>query len=83
MKCHECGAEVDCFEDEVEEIGFTDFLAFASGFGKKAGEVGFDPTFDLDGDLQIAFSDFLTFVQNFGANFQVHKKVVDIIPTRI
>lgn len=51
------------------EIGFTDFLAFASGFGKKAGEVGFDPTFDLDGDLQIAFSDFLTFVQNFGANF--------------
>ena len=51
------------------EIGFSDFLAFVSGFGKTAGEVGFDPTFDLDGDLSVTFSDFLTFVQNFGADF--------------
>ena len=51
------------------EIGFSDFLAFASAFGKTAGEVGFDPTFDLDGDLRATFSDFLIFVQNFGADF--------------
>ena len=51
------------------EIGFSDFLAFVSGFGKTAGEVGFDPTFDLDGDLSVTFSDFLIFVQNFGADF--------------
>ena len=51
------------------EIGFSDFLAFVSGFGKTAGDVGFDPTFDLDGDLQVTFTDFLIFVQNFGADF--------------
>ncbi len=55
--------------DGDSEIGFSDFLAFVSGFGKTAGDVGFDPTFDLDGDLRVTFSDFLIFVQNFGADF--------------
>ena len=62
------GAAASDFDGDGE-IGFSDFLAFVSGFGKAAGDIGFDPTFDLDGDLQVTFSDFLVFVQNFGADF--------------
>ena len=61
------GTEADF--DGDGEVGFTDFLAFASGFGTKANEVNFDPTYDLDNDHQVTFSDFLTFVQNFGKTF--------------
>ncbi|MBT3604198.1 MAG: hypothetical protein HN521_14170 [Candidatus Latescibacteria bacterium] len=52
--------------DANGEVGFSDFLAFASGFGKNEGDVGFDPTFDLNNDLKVAFADFLIFVHNFG-----------------
>ena len=48
------------------QIGFSDFLAFAGGFGKRTGDPGFDPTFDLNRDRSVDFSDFLIFVQNFG-----------------
>jgi len=53
--------------DDSGEVGFSDFLVFANGFGKRAGDVGFDPTFDLSNDRQVAFADFLIFVKNFGA----------------
>lgn len=53
--------------DANGEVGFSDFLLFANGFGKQNGEAGFDPTFDLNNDLQVAFADFLIFAQNFGA----------------
>jgi hypothetical protein len=52
--------------DANGEVGFSDFLVFADGFGKSAGDVGFDPTFDLNNDRQVAFADFLIFVRNFG-----------------
>jgi hypothetical protein len=52
--------------DADGEIGFSDFLAFVVGFGKRAGDVGFDPTYDLNNDRQVAFADFLIFVKNFG-----------------
>lgn len=47
-------------------VGFEDFLAFAAGFGKQAGEAGFDIRFDLDADGTVGFTDFLVFVSQFG-----------------
>jgi len=52
--------------DASGDVGFTDFLAFAAGFGKVADNPGFDPTFDLDNDRRVAFSDFLIFARHFG-----------------
>ncbi len=47
-------------------VGFSDFVRFASRFGERQGDAGFDARFDLDGDGQIGFSDFLIFARNFG-----------------
>ena len=52
--------------DANGEVGFSDFIAFVSGFGKRLGDVNFDPTFDLNNDQQVAFADFLIFARNFG-----------------
>ncbi len=52
--------------DANGEVGFSDFIAFVSGFGKNAGDVGFNPTYDLNNDYKVAFADFLIFAQNFG-----------------
>ena len=52
--------------DASGTVGFSDFIAFAAGFGKSAGRPGFDPSFDLDGDGTVSFSDFIMFAQNFG-----------------
>jgi len=52
--------------DANGEVGFSDFVAFVSGFGKNAGDVGFNPTYDLNNDHKVAFADFLIFAQNFG-----------------
>lgn len=52
--------------DASGTVGFSDFIAFAAGFGKSAGRPGFDPSFDLDGDRAVSFGDFIIFARNFG-----------------
>ncbi len=47
-------------------VDFTDFLTFAQGFGKSAGQADFNAKLDLDGNGTIDFSDFLLFVNAFG-----------------
>ena len=49
-------------------VDFTDFLAFAQGFGKSAGQDDFNEKLDLDGNGTIDFSDFLLFVNAFGGS---------------
>lgn len=49
------------------EVGFADFLLFASVFGKASGDSGYSPQFDLDSDGEVGFSDFLAFAVRFGA----------------
>jgi hypothetical protein len=51
-------------------VGFPDFLAFASAFGKE------DAQFDLTGDGQVGFPDFLVFAANFGKSAKVVSKPV-------
>lgn len=48
------------------EIGFGDFLIFASGFGKNSSDLDFDPRLDLDSDGEVGFGDFLKFATLFG-----------------
>ncbi len=48
-------------------VGFSDFLAFASGFGTQQGDAGYDARFDLNGDGDVGFSDFLIFAGAFGS----------------
>ena len=48
-------------------VGFSDFLAFASGFGTQQGDAGYEARFDLDGDGAVGFSDFLIFAGAFGS----------------
>lgn len=50
------------------KVDFTDFLAFAQGFGKSAGQDDFNEKLDLDGNGTIDFSDFLLFVNAFGGS---------------
>ena len=47
-------------------VGFSDFITFASSFGKSKDDADFNARIDLDGDGSIGFSDFLSFAQNFG-----------------
>jgi hypothetical protein len=47
-------------------VDFSDFLAFASGFGKSLGDAGYDPALDLDKDGEVGFTDFLAFAGVFG-----------------
>ena len=48
-------------------VGFSDFLAFASGFGTQQGDSRYDVRFDLDGNGSVDFSDFLIFAGAFGS----------------
>ena len=48
-------------------VGFSDFLAFASGFGTSRGDSRYDARFDLDGDGAVGFPDFLIFAGAFGS----------------
>ncbi|MDA0747606.1 MAG: hypothetical protein O2954_13880, partial [bacterium] len=48
-------------------VELADFIAFAAHYEKSAGQPGFDPTFDLNGDNEVSFSDFILFARNFGA----------------
>ena len=47
-------------------VGISDFLLFATRFGLRQGDAGYDARFDLDGDGTIGISDFLIFVDAFG-----------------
>ena len=52
--------------DSSGDVGFTDFLAFSSQFGKTSADIDFDVLFDLDSDGSVGFGDFLQFVTFFG-----------------
>ena len=52
--------------DASGDVGFSDFLAFVSQFGKTSADADFDARFDLDNDGSVGFTDFLTFVAFFG-----------------
>lgn len=47
-------------------IDFADFVIFARGYGKSAGQEGYDPRLDLDGNGAVGFQDFLLFARAFG-----------------
>lgn len=49
-------------------VDFSDFLLFAQGYGKSAGQADFNAKLDLDGDGTIDFDDFLRFVNAFGGS---------------
>jgi len=46
-------------------VDFSDFLAFAGGFGKTSDDNDFDARLDLDGSGTVDFPDFLQFVSEF------------------
>lgn len=52
--------------DRDGTVGFTDFIVFASAFGKSWADEDFKPWFDLDLDGEVGFSDFLILAQAFG-----------------
>ncbi len=54
-----------CDFNRDNRLDFEDFFAFASGFGKRRGEEGFEPKFDLDGNGQVEFGDFFIFARAF------------------
>ena len=49
-------------------VDFTDFLMFAQGFGKSAGQTDFNAALDLDSSGTIDFPDFLQFVSAFSGS---------------
>lgn len=46
-------------------VNFSDFLLFASGFGRQPSDPKYNIHFDLDRDGKIGFSDFLLFAAAF------------------
>ena len=46
-------------------VNFADFLLFAAGFGRTGLDVGFVPSYDLNGNFAVDFTDFLIFVGHF------------------
>jgi hypothetical protein len=47
-------------------VDFTDFFAFAGGFGRGAASPAFDPRYDLTGDGAVNLDDFFIFAAHFG-----------------
>jgi len=47
-------------------VNFDDFFLFATAFGMKQSDTGFDNKFDLNSDGVIDFSDFFAFAEAFG-----------------
>lgn len=47
-------------------VDFSDFVAFASTFGRTAAQDDFDARFDLNGNGEVDFQDFLIFASEFG-----------------
>ena len=52
--------------DGSGEVDFPDFATFATAFGTKVGQQGYNAACDLDGSGEIEFPDFATFAQLFG-----------------
>lgn len=48
------------------QVGFTDFVLFASQFGSTRGDGTYEAKYDLDVDNAIGFSDFVIFTRDFG-----------------
>jgi hypothetical protein len=48
------------------QVGFSDFIIFAQGYGTTSGDSNFDSTLDFDPDGKIGFSDFLIFANAYG-----------------
>ena len=47
-------------------VDFSDFLHFASVFGTRDGDDGYESRYDLNGDGEIGFEDFVNFAGSFG-----------------
>lgn len=54
--------------DEDGEVGFSDFLIFARGFGNTDQDAGFDARLDLNGNGEVDFQDLILFAQQFGGS---------------
>ena len=52
--------------DADGDVDFTDFFAFANGFGETADQTGFGPAYDLNGDGEVGMDDFFVFASHFG-----------------
>ncbi|GEM_PF-6173664 len=48
------------------EVNFDDFFLFATAFGAKRGDPGFNPKFDLDNSGAVDFDDFFILATSFG-----------------
>ena len=46
-------------------VNFSDFIIFASGFGRRQPDLEYNALLDLNGDGEIGFSDFLLFASAF------------------
>ena len=53
--------------DGSGRIDFTDFIIFAQGFGRQAGQPGFDERLDLNDNGRVDFPDFTIFARFFGS----------------
>lgn len=51
--------------NEDGAVDFSDFIIFASGFGRRQSDLEFNILLDLNGDGEIGFSDFLLFASAF------------------
>ena len=49
-----------------DRVDFLDFLKFASHFGTRTGETGYEAIYDLTGDEKVDFLDFLEFAVQYG-----------------
>ena len=54
--------------DEDGEVGFSDFLIFARGFGRSAQDADFNVRLDLNGNGEVDFQDFVLFARQFGGS---------------
>jgi Ca2+-binding EF-hand superfamily protein len=52
--------------NEDGSVDFADLAALGSVWGKKSGEEGFHPDFDLDGDGTIWIGDLVILLQSYG-----------------
>ncbi|MCZ6633312.1 MAG: fibronectin type III domain-containing protein [bacterium] len=52
------------------EVGFPDFIVFASGFGTTQGEEAYRPELDFDENGEIGFPDFIRFADLFGTVYE-------------
>ena len=54
--------------DGDNRVDFSDFLRFATHYGSRSDDAGFDSAFDLNGDLRVDFLDFLVLAKAFGGS---------------